>query len=258
MIAASTAEKTICTVCVTITVRRLSKRSVTTPAEEPEHRERPEPADREHADGEAARVRRELDDEPRHRDVLHPRAGDRRQLAGEEEAVVAVAFEGDERPCRRELEQRHRPGASSSFSSAGSAASIDSRSSGVRPFRCSASHAVRRRLTSGQHLVAGGGHGQSDAAAVGSACALDQPRRLQPDDVAGHAGRGNALALCELGGGDPGARLDLDEQADLPAGHAERVDLAAQLAPEAEQDGPQAIRKGGSTGARGLVSHLNH
>ena len=33
--AASTAESSICTVCVTITVRRLSSRSVTTPANSP-------------------------------------------------------------------------------------------------------------------------------------------------------------------------------------------------------------------------------
>jgi hypothetical protein len=38
----------------------------------------------------AARVGGELHDEPRERDVLHPRSGNRRELPGEEEAVVSV------------------------------------------------------------------------------------------------------------------------------------------------------------------------
>ena len=37
------------------------------------------------------------------------------------------------------------------------------------------------------------------------------------DDVPGHAGRRDALALGELGGGDAGVLLDLDEQGHLAA-----------------------------------------
>ena len=74
VIAASTAEKTICTDWVTITVRRLSKRSVTTPANRPSSVNGPKRQIARSADGEPARVRCELHDQPGERDVLHPRA----------------------------------------------------------------------------------------------------------------------------------------------------------------------------------------
>ena len=46
-----------------------------------------------------ARLERlEPDDEPRHGDVLHPRAGNGRELAVEEESVVAVTPQRGERP----------------------------------------------------------------------------------------------------------------------------------------------------------------
>jgi len=54
VIAASTAENTIWTDCVTITTRRLSKRSVNDAGEQAQHRERPEAADGEEANCEAA------------------------------------------------------------------------------------------------------------------------------------------------------------------------------------------------------------
>jgi len=75
--------------------------------EQAEQRERAKPADRQKSDGKPTRVGGELDDDPCEPDVLHPGAGDRRQLAGEEEAVVPVVPERGERPARRNPEQRH-------------------------------------------------------------------------------------------------------------------------------------------------------
>ena len=83
--------------------------------------------------------------------------------------------------------------------------------------------------------------------------ALDQVRRLEADEVARHAGRRNALALGELGGGDAGVVLDLGEEADLAAGDAERVDLAAQLACEPQQNRAKPVRD-----RDGIVNHANH
>ena len=76
-------------------------------------------------------------------------------------------------------------------------------------------------LDAGEHRLALGGRAQADPAPVSGAGALDQPRRLEPGDVARHAGRRDALVLGQLGGGDPGVPLDLDQERDLPAGHAE-------------------------------------
>ena len=56
-------------------------------------------------------------------------------------------------------------------------------------------------------------------------------------------GRRDALALGELGGGDAGVPLDLDEQGHLTARHPEGVNLAPQLAREAQQHGAQSVRE---------------
>ena len=55
----------------------------------------------------------------------------------------------------------------------------------------------------------------------------------------GHRRRGHPLALGELAHADPRRALDRDEQRDLAAGYAERVDLAAELAIELEEHRPQ-------------------
>src|SRR5204863_1163936 len=90
--------------------------------EEAEDGERGEAADAEDADGEPLlAVRRELHDDPRERDVLHPRPAHGRDLAGEEEPVVVVAAEARERAAAGELEERHSSSSARSFSRAGSA-----------------------------------------------------------------------------------------------------------------------------------------
>ncbi len=102
---------------------------------EAEEHERQEPAEREAADGE--RRARQLDDEPGERDVLHPGAGERDHLAGEEQAIVPVDPEGLE----------DASGHGRSFSSGSSAASTAASSRADSPFNRSASQIVRRERT---------------------------------------------------------------------------------------------------------------
>src|SRR5205085_3711162 len=81
-------------------------------------------------------------------EALDPRPGQRDRLAEEEEAVIAVLLDAEERACV-EAEQRLRqaPVASSSAASGSIAASIASSCSESRPRRRSASQAVRLDLT---------------------------------------------------------------------------------------------------------------
>ncbi len=51
----------------------------------------------------------------------------------------------------------------------------------------------------------------------------------------------------------PGLCLTCDEEADLSAGDAERVDLAAQLACEPQQNRAKPVRD-----RDGIVNHANH
>ena len=75
--------------------------------DEAEDGERDEAPERERADRE--RRARELDHEPRESDVLHPRACERHELAGEEDAVVAVPAKAAERArAKREGERASR------------------------------------------------------------------------------------------------------------------------------------------------------
>ena len=107
VIAASTAERAICTACVTIIVLRLSNRSATTPAKRPKSVNGPNRASESKPTATGEWVR--LEDEPVERDVLHPRAADRGELPAEEEPVVAVAAQAGERSARGEADERHPP-----------------------------------------------------------------------------------------------------------------------------------------------------
>jgi len=49
------------------------------------------------------------------------------------------------------------------------------------------------------------------------------------------------------------ALSDRDEERDLPAGDAERVDLAPQVAVELQQHGPEPVRH-----RYGIGNHINH
>ena len=64
-----------------------------TPPNSPKSDHRPELGDRDKP--EPQRIVRQLEDEPRLGDLLHPRPDERDQLAGEEEPVVAVAEGAD-------------------------------------------------------------------------------------------------------------------------------------------------------------------
>ena len=108
----------------------------------------------------------------------------------------------------------------------------------VEPLEAPASQAVRFLRTERSTFVAFRCQAEADAPAVGCARALDQAGRLEarrggrtwPAPRRARARRARDAVM-------PGLVLDRDEQRDLPAGHAERVDLAAKLAGEAQQNG---------------------
>src|SRR5205807_3403496 len=62
---------------------------------------------------------------------------------------------------------------------------------------------------------------------------------LQPRDELRHSGNGDSLAGGELAHANPGRLLDLDEERNLASRDAERVDLAAELAGQLQQDGTE-------------------
>ena len=128
-----------------MTSLRESMRSATTPATRPKTGERDEAPERERADRE--RRARQLDHEPGERDVLHPRARERHELAGEEDAVVAVPAKAAERARPQGEGDRRHAFASTSFMRAGRAASTVSSSPASRALSRLASHVVRRART---------------------------------------------------------------------------------------------------------------
>ena len=161
--------------------------------EEAEDRERDEAAEREDPDRD--RRGRQLDHEPGERDVLHPRPDHRDELAGEEEAVVAVALQARER-ARVQLEQSRVTGASR----AGRGRPRSPRAPrGSSPFSRSASHEVRRARTRLSTAAPSSVSVEPDPAAVALvAGALDQARLLEAVDVSGERGRGDPLLGGEL------------------------------------------------------------
>src|SRR5581483_3048079 len=104
-----------------------------------------------------------------------------------------------------------------------------------------------------QHLVAFARQEELDTPAVGRAAPLDQVRGFEPDEMAGHAWRRDALALGKLPGGDARLVLDRDEQRHLAARHAERVDLPAELARQAQYDRAELVCRRDR-----IVKHTNH
>ena len=128
--AASAAAKTMEAACVAMTVLRTSSRSTSTPLKSPStvagrnwHSIRKPDGDR--------RVR-QLEDEPRGRDVLHPGPRDGDDLAREEDPVVPVLAEAAPGAAVGPQERRGHAPSSISFLSAGSAASTAASSSGSR------------------------------------------------------------------------------------------------------------------------------
>src|SRR5215208_268504 len=71
--------------------------------------------------------------------------------------------------------------------------------------------------------------------------ARDQPRLLQPIDVAGHRSRRDPLELGQLARADALAFVDLDHQRNLATRDAKDVNLAPELPSELQQDGPEPI-----------------
>ena len=102
------------------------------------------------------------------------------------------------------------------------------------------------RLHGPKDLVAPGREGEADPALVAlDRGSLDEAGLLQARDELRHARNGHPLERRELAHPDSRPVLDLDEEADLASGHAERVDLTPQLAVELEEHGAKPVRKGG-------------
>ena len=145
---------------------------------------------------------------------------------------------------------RHR-----SFPSGSIARSSASSSSSSRPRIRSASQVVRRARTRFSSRSPSLGQRQPDAAPVGLvADALDQACLLEPVDVAGERRGGDPLLGRQLAQAHPRVVADQPEECHLPAGDAELLGLAPQLARKAQQHGPQLIRDGEGIGDN-FVNH---
>ncbi len=98
------------------------------------------------------------------------------------------------------------------------------------------------RFDGAEHSLAFLGDRETLAAAIARVrLSLDQARFLEPRDIAGHGGRGHPLSRGELVDADAAVPPDLDQERDLPSGDAERVALAAELAGELQQRGPEPV-----------------
>src|SRR5919106_2329013 len=100
--------------------------------------------------------------------------------------------------------------------------------------------------------------GQTDAdpaAVLGRAHALDQAGALQPVEMAGEGGCGDPLLRGQLSQAEAGALANQPQQSDLPARDAERIGLPPELAREAEQHRPQAVRQCRGIGGN-VANHL--
>ena len=181
----------------------------------------------------------QLDDEPGEPDVLHPGTADRDHLAGEEEAVVAVAAEAREGArVERQQRRRHR-----SLPSGSIAASIAASSSSSSPRRCSSSQVVRRARTrrssrSPSSVSVRPTRRRSSASRARSISPAFSSRSTWPES-AGAEIRSSAASCAQA---QPGIDPDQPEQRRLTARQAELLRLLAQLAAQPQQHRPQSIR----------------
>src|SRR5262249_27819957 len=83
---------------------------------------------------------------------------------------------------------------------------------------------------------------EADSTPILAAEPAEEPRALEPPNLDGDRCRRHALLLGELADADAGPAADRDEERDLAARDAERMDLATELAPELQQDRAQRVR----------------
>ena len=108
------------------------------------------------------------------------------------------------------------------------------------------------RLDRAEDLLACGRERQADAALVSlDGRPLDEACLFEAGDELGHAGNRHPLERGQLADPDPGVALDLDEERDLAAGHAQRVDLAPELPVELEEHRAEPVGKDGGIGSNG-------
>ena len=211
--------------------------------DESEDGERHEPPEGKRADRE--RGAGELDDEPRECDVLHPRAGERDELAREEDAVVAVPPQAAERPGAEHEGERRHASLSTSCASAGMAASTASNSAGSSALSRSASQVVRRARTRRISRSPSSVRRRPDTPAI--ICrshALEQTSPLEPIDVPGHRRRRDAFLGRELCESETGAAFHEPEERRLARRDAELLGLLPELPRETQEDRPQIGRDG--------------
>ena len=173
--------------CVAITVRWASRRSTSTPVKSPKTRERQEAGTAPRMPTASGRVR-QLEDEPRQRDVLHPRAAHGDDLAGEEEPVVAVVPEAREGAAVGAPERGRHAGLSSRPSIAsGSSAASEGRES-ARPRGGASGRRARRCATCGSSAGAAGLQSvrrrPTRRRSPSTGARGDEPGRFEPVDVA--------------------------------------------------------------------------
>ena len=231
-------------VCVPITVRRGVEPVDDDAREQAEDRERKELREGEEADRER-RVRQRRGRARPGRSAASTCRCSEIDLAREEEPVVPVLAHARERAVvdrstRRSRTRPPRAGASAARSAASSRLEL----LGVELLRRAASQAVRFDLTERSTRWPAARHGRPTRRRSPSTVApLDQAGLLEAADELRHSRDGHPLARRELADADPRRVLDLDQQRHLPAGDAERVDLAAQLPVELQQNRPEPVRE---------------
>ena len=253
MTTASAIEITIALACVAMTSLRDSIRSATTPATSPKtvNGMKRQNASAPIASGEPDSSMHE----PGERDVLHPRSGERDDLAGEEDAVVAVAAEASERArTERERERRH---------------ALDLHEPRERGERC-VDRVELCVLERAQPVGEPGRAARADAShqalafvrepkadappVVVGPDALEKPGALEPIDVPGHRGWRDPLLGRELGEREARAALDEPEERRLSCRDAELLRLLAELACEAKEHGAE-VGRNGLGGKRNVTNH---
>ena len=226
---------------MTITVRRTSSRSTSTPLKQPEHGRGQELA--QHQQPDRHRRVRQLEDQPGRRDVLHPGPGDRDDLARRRRSGSSGACGGSSRcggwpavtrRSRVVLEQPAERGKRSL--ERGELLRLEApesrREPGSAPAPGGAQDAnalIRQR--------------QLDPTPIAHrASPCDQAAGLEAVNRGGHRGRRHTFPFGELAHADSRVRADRPEERCLAAGDSERRELLAQLPVQVKERRPEPVR----------------
>ena len=192
-------------VCVHSRMRRLSKRSAMTPPHTPKSSSGQELEGRREAERHAAAG--ELQHQPALGDDLHPRAGERHELTGEEQPVVADAERAEGAP-GDEAEARHSASSITRSRMPAARSSVASSVGGQRPEVGGEVGVLARAAALDEALAPGVSATARDAAVVGIARPGDELQLLEPGDDARHRRGAHPLDRRQLTEGQRAESLD--------------------------------------------------